>query len=198
MNIKYHKNPLKTIVELSPEEQEILKLKVKIERLEELLLDAHFHLQEGEYYDIKRAIHVLDPDYYYGKDDDKGPCDLDTYVERMTKSLLQELQGSHDGDCTCQPCSCMKCHAEDLLKIDTTPNISKYWSYKIDGAFGKDGEKTSDEALESLQNYDPKPTSSWIGHEKDFMSYVPRWKEEARQAYEWLLNYYQEHPEAKQ
>jgi hypothetical protein len=188
MNITYHKNPLFTTVELDDYEKKEFWYKIKIQEMEELLFDAHFHLKE-EYFKIEEAQRAVDPDYYlHEKNNDKTK--LDKRCDLLLEHFLEELQSRHVGDCTCVPCSCSKCHAESILGIDTIPLLKKHSAYKIDDAFGKNNEKSISEALDALKNYQPQRTGSWLNSpEKDFLQHLPRWKSEAQDAYEWLLNY---------
>ena len=54
----------------------------------------------------------------------------------------------------------------------------------------KNNEKTIEEALDYLKNYNPTPTDpdKWerVG---GYEQYLPRWKAEAKLAYDWLKNY---------
>lgn len=62
--------------------------------------------------------------------DDYGFAD----VEIMTRYYINSLRDIHCGDCTAIPCSCVKCCAEDALKIRTTKGMSKsigFWLMRI-------------------------------------------------------------------
>lgn len=190
MKITYNKNPLLTSIELTPEETDLFKLRVTIKELKELLFDAHFYIEEGKYYDLAEVRDAVDPAYYLG---DKNPCPLDGRVAELVEWALNSLKGAHDGDCTCVPCSCSKCHAEELLGINTIKGMGKHSAYKIRDAFGKDNERTMQEALDHLKNYDPEPGPSYVNNHKLFYECLPRWKKEAEVAYNWLLMYSQEH-----
>ena len=190
MKITYNKNPLLTTVELDENEKKELWYKIKIQEMEEILFSAHFYLEE-KYFDLKRAKDDLDPDYYCNEEDNKK-SKLDERCDMLLETFLSELQSNHIGDCTCVACSCMKCHAEGLLGIDTIKGLGKHTAHKINAAFGINNEKNIDEAIEYLANYDPKPkdpeSDAWKkmgGYEQ----YVPRWKEEAKLAHDWLVNY---------
>ena len=144
---------------------------------------------------IEEATKELDPAYWC----DDAESKLDKRVNELLEHYLEELKGSHIGDCTCFAMSCSKCHAESKLGIDTIKGLGKHPGHKIQSAFSyKEGgvwkERSLDEALALLRDYDPTPTSS-AGWEKvgGFTQYVPRWKEEAAFAYKWLLAYRNEH-----
>lgn len=101
------------------------------------------------------------------------------------------LRDIHVGDCTCVPCSCLKCWAEGYLGIDTMPGLGKHMAYKVDAAF--DLGRSLDEAIDVLANWDPSPSPMWDGKLAIWEANLPRWKEEAAQAHAWLVRYRDEH-----
>lgn len=208
MKITYNKNPLCTTVELDEHEKKELWYKIKCNELVDLLFDAHFHLQdETKWFDLDKARKALEPKYYLEDEDENGIENLksrlaaddwpsraeglNARVTMLQEHYIQELMGFHIGDCTCVPCSCSKCHAEGLLGINTLKGLGKHSAYKIDGAFGKNNERSIDEALESLKNYSTEPPADLTGWDKvgDWEKHVPRWTAEAKAAYEWLKQY---------
>lgn len=193
MKITYNKNPLWTTIELDENEKKELWYKIKIKEMEELLFEAYFHLKEGKYYDLQRAREAVEPDYYMtGDEGDENK--IDKRCDEMLNYYLAELQSNHVGDCTCVPCSCGKCHAEDILGINTIQELGKHSAYKIDAAFGKHNERTIDEALESLSNYRPIKGEAWAKYSQDdFDKHIPRWIAEAKKAYDWLVAYKSKH-----
>ncbi len=190
MKITYNKNPLWTTIELDEAEKKELWLKIKIKEMEELLFDAYFHLREKDKdFNLESARKAVEPDYYLGVTDNEK-SDIDKRCDEMLEYYLAELQANHVGDCTCVPCSCIKCYAEDLLGINTTKGLGKHSAYKINAAFGNKNEKTIEEALESLKNYNPTKGDAWSKFsQEEFDKHVPRWKAEAKLAYDWLLKY---------
>jgi hypothetical protein len=192
MKITYHKNPLYTTVELTTEETEIFNLKIKIAEMEDLLFNAHYRLTEGERFDLKKARKSVEPTYYLGDD----PNGLDQHVDKLLNLYVSDLKSYHAGDCTCVPMSCSKCLAEELLGIETTKGLGKHMANKVKAAFGENNEQSKEEALEYLRTYNPTCMhESWKGKEDQFKFHLPRWQAEAKAAYEWLLQYYADHPE---
>lgn len=194
MKITYNENPLHTRVELDETEKLALWHKIKYEDLiENLLIEAHFCLKQG---DIKRAKEAVDPKYYLA-DSDNEKTQLDKNVDELLEYYILALNSGHAGDCTCVPASCAKCHAESLLGIDTIKGLGKHLAHKINSAIEKEG--TLEGAIAYLENYQPVKTSIWdkISY-INFKSHIPRWKSEAADAAMWLRNYRDEHfPEDK-
>lgn len=203
MKITYTPNPLNTIIELDEHEKKELWYKLKIEALVERLFRVHYELTYGsrENPKVDSILADVDPDYYLNDEDETGRSRLDKRIDEALAYYLDDLRSAHMGDCVCFACSCSKCHAEDLLGINTIKGLGKHPANKIDGAFsnGKNGDvwlpqASIHEAITRLENYDPKPVSSaaWdkVG---GFDVHVPRWKEEAEAALVWLRNYRDEH-----
>lgn len=182
MKITYNKNPLYTTIELDEQERKEFWYKIKLQEMENLLFEAHFNLEDGKYFNLNSARDAVDPSYYT-VEEDVEKSKLDEHCDMLLNYYLESLQSCHVGDCTCVPCSCSKCHAESILGIDTIKGLGKHSAYKIDNAFGKGNEKSIDEAIESLANYDPK--ANWEGWE----AHAPRWNAEAKAAHEWLVAY---------
>ncbi len=184
MLIRWHKNPIRTTIELTESEKEAFRLKVRLWEYEEAVRTALFLLDDerknGKFYDPKRALsaleHALEP------------------KEHLADDYLRELEsGFHCGDCTCVAMSCSRCHAESILGVDTLEGLGKHAARKIDGAFGENSEKSIDEALESLSDYQPTRSGAWLDlPEAEFEKHVPRWQQEAKAAHGWLLNYKRE------
>ena len=211
MKINWNKNPLKTTIELDEHEQEVFKLKIKVKEMEEALCSASIHLDPANAswvmkenyrrtkpHTIETLIAEVRKDYLnmdYILGEGKDERSLDGRVDEMFQYYMDDLASYHVGDCTCVPCSCTKCHAEDLLGINTIKGLGKHAAYKVDAAFGKDNERTIDEALESLRSYNPTRPADMSGWDKvgGWDKHLPRWKTEATSAYDWLLNYRNEH-----
>lgn len=186
MKITYTPNPLATVVELEPHERELLKLKLKLEIYEDKLFDAHWALT-SRLKDISslkalaleeavaEARKELDPSKWI---EDDSP--IHARLEELTNHYVSELMMGHVGDCTAFPMSCSKCHAENLLGIDTLgPKSGKHVLYRIASVFSTWNPETQkhdrpevslDEALDKLKS-DPN----------------------GKDAYEYLLNYRNTH-----
>ena len=109
MRIVYTQNPLETVVEIDDMDRKVLRLKLIIELLEENLGEAAFHVGK-EHFDLDIVKKAVAWDTWSGEKFEAAINERITLAE-------SELCGSHVGDCTCVPCSCMKCWAEDLLGI---------------------------------------------------------------------------------
>jgi hypothetical protein len=182
MKIVWNKNPLKSTVELSEAEKEAFRLKVRVSELEEAVGMAEAYLDQAgdsEYFSPEKAKACLDRVQQDGSE-------LEMYLD-----LLRELEdGTHCGDCTCVPSSCLKCHAEGILGIETTKGLRQHAAHYISGAFGRDGERTIDEALDNLANHTPVRSGGWLDLPQDqFDANVETWKKQAKSAHKWLLEY---------
>jgi hypothetical protein len=162
VKITYAENPLDTKVELEPHEIELLRLKIKLEEYEDMIYGAYFDLTARlrdmgplKALSLEQAVEeakkVLDPDRWI-EDDSK----LNKRVDGLLKHYLEELQGSHLGDCTAFPMTCSKCLAEGMLGINTFGTYpGKAVLHAIERAFFyKDGEtwvrRSLDEVLAML------------------------------------------------
>lgn len=196
MLISWAKNPLATKVTLDEKDVEILRLKIRVEELQELMFSAHWSLttKVGDLQgapttevDLEGARSSLDPKYYL---EEKGAA-LDARVNELLAHYLEELNSQHSGDCTCVPCSCSKCQAEDMLGIDTIKGLGKHGATKVQAALSQG--RSYPEAIAWLENYDPVEPPDW--KRGDWEAYLPKWKAEAARAAVWLKAYQEAHPE---
>ena len=61
-----------------------------------------------------------------GEDDE--PWEIYYSYEKFRENQIKYLSDRHCGDCVAVPCSCVRCHAEDLYGQDTVT-----WENKKDG-----------------------------------------------------------------
>lgn len=153
MNIVYNENPLCTRVELDVHEAKNFWNLIKMAEMEELLFDAHFHMQDNRWNDMDAARRAVDPDYYMNEDGDK-PTKLDQRVQVLHDHYMGDLLSSHGGDCTCFPASCSKCHAESMLGIDTIPGLGKHSGNYIFAMFRGPEAKTCTQVIAEMQAND--------------------------------------------
>jgi hypothetical protein len=71
---------------------------------------------------------------------------------------------------------------------------SSFFLHQISCSFKRPG-ATIYSVLEYLQNYkvDRKKPESWSRTQDEYESFIPRWEEQAAQAYVWLKAYQEEH-----
>lgn len=138
MNIVWNPNPLMTQIFLNDHEKEILKLKIRIFEMEMALYDVEFYLNTPPFKDssigIENAQRVCSVDYWDPPDGSpEGTLSkADERVNYLFDQCIIDLERhSHAGDCTCVPCSCMKCFAEDLIGVSTIKDFSKYDNNEI-------------------------------------------------------------------
>jgi hypothetical protein len=191
MKIIYTQNPLRTQIELDAHEKKELWYKIKIDKFEDLLMSTHISLEKGDFFDLERAREATDP---------KDWCtdEIDKRVDTTLAHFINALVDMHDGDCTCVPGSCLKCHAEDFVGVNTLPGLGKHEAYKIKAAFyNKAGtqESTLEEAIMKMElPYNPTKGVGWEScSDEAFQSHMPRWKAEHEGALEWLKKYRDQH-----
>ena len=161
MKMTYTENPLATRVELDEAESRMLWHIIKAKELEELLFEVHCHL-DPRHLDVNKARDDADLTYILG-DDDNVPSGLEQRVNTLHAHCMAELQSYHVGDCTCVPCGCSKCYAEDLLGIDTVPGLGKHAGHTILRLFQDDGCTTCAQAIALLEQRDPtSPALAWL------------------------------------
>lgn len=189
MKITWNENPLDTKIELDDVDRKLLRARLQVESYKELLFDIEYALkgEDGPYKSMvlqERVQDALDRIAEYEKSTNAS-------IEEAAIDYEKELQGTHVGDCTCVPCSCSKCFAEEILEINTIAGLGKHSAYKVDSAVRKSGSISG--AIEQLQNYDPAydPKSNFDKATWDL--HVPRWKKEAEHALNWLIAYREEH-----
>lgn len=201
MKITYTENPLNSTIELEEWEKKELWYKIKIEEMVDHMFEAYYHLGKdyGDYgeLDLDRVAKAVRPELYFSAKENDGEGEDPSLIDQRTNQLyeyyMEEFVGPHVGDCTCVPSSCGKCHAEELIGINTIEGLSKHPAHYVRSAFGaspsSDWKDTRNinQAIDHLKNY--KPSATWKGWE----DHVVRWAAEAKEAYDWLTTYRDKH-----
>jgi hypothetical protein len=188
MIIDWHQNPLKTIVRLTPDERTIFLLKAKIKDFEDAARMAAFYLdekgKEKGRYSPDKALSWL-----RSKLDDK--TNESDPEESGAAAMLQAVEcKEHLGDCVCVATTCDKCMGEDLLGINTIAGLSQHGRAKLRGAYGKNGDRSIDEVIEALRDYQPSRKGHWATmDDATFESHAVQWRAEAKEAHDWLVSY---------
>ena len=190
MKINWNQNPFWTTVELDGRDKQMILVAYQKEEYENLLCDLDLRLK-GE---IKKD-EPLDLDVVEKSVDKWGDiCNLEVDSPEV-QDVIEYLQYPHGGDCTCVPCSCIRCLAEDMLGINTIEGLGKHSAYKVQGAFGEDGKRTIDEAIEALSAPREYVKSGGWTHvtQEDYEKHIPRWEKEREAAVKWLRAYKERH-----
>ena len=197
MKIIWNPNPLRTVIECDENDLQLIHDKIMIEEQRNYIYNLQWQLKE----DTKR----YNPNSVLKDLKEFDHKNLQKQVDDLTIQAAEDLKQIHVGDCTCIPCSCMKCFAEDYLGVNTIKGLGKHEASNIISAFGgygepgKDDPFTIDEALENLQNYKVESfedNEAWkgSGFTKEYYDiWIPEWEAQHRRAYKWLLNYKKEH-----
>jgi len=209
VKIAWADNPLNTKVVLDEHDRQVLRLKVKVDDLLDRIGEAVFAL-DSEHQDflaqrgkglsapeaLVKALKVLDLDYLYG-DAKKGDRLYEDRIDELLGYHVEALLDPHHGDCTCDACPCMKCHAERLLDIRTCPGLGNHEANYIRLAFqstgpdGPDGPQgTAQQAIAYLRDYKPTRShhyESWS--DEQWSKLASRWSADATRAHDWLVAY---------
>lgn len=188
MKINWHPNPFYTKVEIDDRDRHMILLAHQNEEYTNILCRLDMEIN-GKY--NRPALTDLEE---IKKQIDKWGdiCNLEVDSEEI-QFYVSYLDTEHMGDCTCVPASCARCQVEEMLGINTIKGLGKHSAVKIQGAFGRDGNKTIDEAIASLEQRPSyvKP-DSWpdsVGYD----IHIPRWESEREAAIKWLKKYKEEH-----
>lgn len=183
MIIVYTENPLAQKVILDDRDREILRLKIRIDDLEDKLTEASMYLEDNnKWFNVERARKAAN---FCNTTDDE----IKKRLDKRVKECEEWLMDAHCGDCVCVPASCVKCYAEGLLGISTVEYISTSSAYRISTAFyEKDGNcSTCEEAITYLKNHPPEgkdiSTSDadyirWCNDHQKAIEYLEKYKKE--------------------
>jgi hypothetical protein len=146
MKIVYTPNPLSCKITLDQHEKKILKKNIYIDDLEDIIVGAHVLLEKKELEKVQKELDLYMEEFEKLRD----------RVEVMYNDLIEELQGTHVGDCTHVACSCIKCYAEEMAEV---PDYLHWkWSnsrmYNIQEAFRNNDD--IDVAIEKLKDEEAK------------------------------------------
>lgn len=152
MKIHWAENPLASIIELDDHDKEVLRLKIKIDQLEDRLFDVYFYAEPSRH-DMQEILNAADMNFIY-----EGG--LDKRVDDRLEFLLSAANDTHAGDCTAFPANCIKCDLEQLLGIDTTPKMPKSVGYQIFHMFITQRVTSCDEVIKRYQTGEPLSLTS--------------------------------------
>lgn len=188
MKINWNPNPFLTTVELDHYDKTRILLAYQNEEYTNILCSLHMEL-EGKYTKQK----LTDLEVIAKKVSKWGDiCNLKIESEEI-QDLIGYLDTPHMGDCTCVPCSCARCQVEEMLGIDTLGNLGKHSARKVEGSFGKDGNKTIDEAIASLEKIPEYIKPDTWPDQVGWDTHIPRWEKERESAVRWLKEYKEKH-----
>lgn len=191
MKIIWNQNPLMSAVEVDEQDKRTLLLAIQNEEYVEILCSLDMWMDGKIKKDTPPTIEDIK-----GQVSKWGEiCNMDIDHEDVQR-MVDYLQSSHGGDCTCWPATCPKCMAESYLGIDTIKGLGKHEASNIMSAFGKDGDRTIDEAIDALKipyKYENRH-KAWDKYPREeYEKHIPRWEAERARAIEWLEKYKQEH-----
>ena len=189
MKINWAPNPLRTTIDLDEQDYEVILSSIQKEKYEQLLCDIDLQL-EGRIRENEPALTMAK---LHSKISEwETIANMETDHEEVQK-VSAYLQTHHMGDCTCVAAGCVKCWAESLLHVNTIQGLWKHPASKVWAAFGKDNERTIDEAIEVLSKiptYErPKTWPALLEYDK----YVLGWEADRKYALEWLKKYKEKH-----
>lgn len=190
MKINWNQNPFFTTIEIDDRDKEMILKSIQAEAYEDMLCDLDLWISGDIKTDIPVTIEmVAEKVSGWGK-----ICNLTVESEQI-QGYIDELKYPHCGDCICVPCSCMRCHVEVMLGVNTIEGLGKHSARKVEGAFGKDGKRTIDEAITILETpQEHIKGASWKNiSQEDFEKHIPRWEKEREAAADWLRDYKQKH-----
>lgn len=188
MKIHWNQNPFRTTIVLDESDRERIVLFIQSEEYSDILCELDLWLQ-GK---IRTEIEVTLDEVHKEISAWGAICNMKTDDPRVN-SIEEDLQHSHGGDCVCWPMTCMRCVAEGAIGVNTLEGLGKHSAHKIMSAFGKDGDRTIDEAIEILnQTPSYQRPDNWP-HGMSYEKHVPRWESERQAALKWLKEYKETH-----
>lgn len=136
---EYKDNPLENKIHLSWVGIHTFKFLFVVYELSKKIIITKSYLSKN--IDDKELQYLkkdLDIDDFFNFTEYEPLMAVEDYFQQLHgQKILDSLQGSHNGDCVKQPSSCLKCHAEELLGIDSLLSDDRYVTYFINSAFTK-------------------------------------------------------------
>jgi len=188
MKINWHQNPFHTTVEIDDRDKQMILLAHQNEEYSNILCELNLRFEDKIKKDQPLTMEEIQKEVAKWGD----ICNMEVDSEDI-QYYVSYLNTEHMGDCTCVPCSCARCQVEDMLGINTIKGLGKHSANKVQGAYGRDGNKTIDEAIASLEKKpEYKKPDTWpdsVGYD----IHIPRWEKEREAALTWLRKYKEEH-----
>jgi hypothetical protein len=188
MKINWNTNPFLTTVELDERDKQMILTAYQNEEYTNILCDLNMRLN-GDFSDPP-LTDIEEIKKIAGKWGAICNLEIDSPI---IQDYISYINDTHGGDCVCWPCTCIRCLVEDMLGINTLEGLGKHQAAKVLGSFGKEGNKTIDEAIASLEKTpEYKKPDTWpdqVGYD----THIPRWESERESAIKWLKVYKKEH-----
>lgn len=188
MKINWQPNPFNTTIEIDKRDKDRVVLYLQTEEYTNMLCELDLWLKGRINTDVTPTIEEI-----HKRIEGWGDvCNMTSESEEVV-TFLSYLDTPHMGDCTCVPCSCIRCQVEDALGVDTLKGLGKHSARKVEGAFGRDGSLSIDEAIANLEKTpDYNKPDTWpdsVGWDV----HIPRWEIEREAALKWLKQYKETH-----
>lgn len=179
--IEWAENPLNTKIFLT----DMGRLYLRYQIAKDGILDAAVLINMDETMDPPKHAKKWVDGFDYTTEEGQIERRIEEHATNNERWLAEEF---HTGDCTCVPCSCIKCYAEEYLGVCTLEGLGKHPGASVAKAFSV--VKTLAEAIHYLET---EPIAATWGQPEDWEPYVPRWKQDRNKAVAWLRQYGQEH-----
>lgn len=135
VTVRLTPNPLRCEVTLTEAAQRELILTLALENVLDQMYAAHYQLTETHPPNLDEAKRELKPalDKWLNNGKQYG---FDTYktLAHAWPEFIGALNEQHAGDCTAQAASCLRCHVERLVGIDTLP-VDKSIGHRLWGVY---------------------------------------------------------------
>lgn len=198
MKFEWNVNPLATKVFLDDADRKYLRLAIRFDAAQDSI----------SYRDLRDTAKTPeDAERYakYIKGYDDITYDEDHVSAKIDESVAmyeEELLSSHCGDCVCFCCSCIKCHAESYLGIDTIKGLGQHPASKLESCFTDTStkpwsyvERTAEDVINILSTpMKREKNEHWKNHtQEEYEKHIPRWEADRERALIWYKKYVEEH-----